>query len=152
MLKACVEARDGPTALEVIRRQAAEPREFQKGLPCSGEEGGEHSGGPPDRRCWCLAAEALGRAGMVKEVRCISDFVGALLCRICSCVSCYVGLVFTYFDCCVLAAQACIGGSIDGGVTPSIGQGGCSPELPLSSCLQAFECQVAVGACFPGVS
>lgn len=75
MLKACVGASDGPTALEVLRRQAAEPKklELQKwSSPASaGGKGGKRklSGGPPDRRCWCLAAEALGRAGMVEEVR-----------------------------------------------------------------------------------
>lgn len=70
VLKACVGARDGFTALEVIRRQAAEPKRAQ-GLtpPSKSGETGEVSGGPPDRRCWCLAAEALGRAGMVEEVR-----------------------------------------------------------------------------------
>lgn len=58
-------------ALEVIRRQAAEPRALKdEALAFSAGTGdGEASGGPPDRRCWCLAAEALGRAGMVKEVR-----------------------------------------------------------------------------------
>lgn len=71
VLKACVEANDGATALEVIRRQAAEPRAFHgEALAFSAGTGDrEASGGPPDRRCWCLAAEALGRSGMVKEVR-----------------------------------------------------------------------------------
>lgn len=53
---------DGATALEVIRRQSAEPQEVP---PSTGSK----SGGPPDRRCWCLAAEALGRAGMIEKVR-----------------------------------------------------------------------------------
>lgn len=69
MLKACVGSKDGATALEVIRRQAAEPRALQEALALSpGTGDGKASGGPPDRRCWCLAAEALGRAGMVKQV------------------------------------------------------------------------------------
>lgn len=63
-------AKDGYTALEVIRKQAAELKRPQDiTSPSTGGETGEVSGGPPDRRCWCLAAEALGRAGMVKEVR-----------------------------------------------------------------------------------
>lgn len=60
VLKACVGAGEGRTALEIIRRQAAEPYEALPG-------GRRKSGGPPDRRCWCLAAEALGREGLVKE-------------------------------------------------------------------------------------
>ncbi|CAM9166806.1 unnamed protein product [Ectocarpus sp. 12 AP-2014] len=71
VLKACVEVSDGRTALEVIGRQAAEPNALQKissAITTEGEgKGAELSGGPPDRRCWCLAAEALGRAGMIKE-------------------------------------------------------------------------------------
>lgn len=83
VLKACVEAGDGRTALEVVRRQAAEPQQLllqRLPVPSSpsstaalADEGGgvavEVSGGPPDRRCWSLAAEALGRAGMIEEVR-----------------------------------------------------------------------------------
>lgn len=72
VLKACVGVSDGRTALEVIGRQAAEPKALQQlsSAVTTGEEGkgAELSGGPPDRRCWCLAAEALGRAGMIKEV------------------------------------------------------------------------------------
>lgn len=76
-MKACVGASDGETALEVLRRQTAEPKQlsvssvssFAMSAATDGEEGRERvSGGPPDRRCWCLAAEALGRAGMVEEV------------------------------------------------------------------------------------
>ncbi|CBJ29786.1 conserved unknown protein [Ectocarpus siliculosus] len=71
VLKACVEVSDGRTALEVIGRQAAEPKALQKlssAITTEGEgKGTELSGGPPDRRCWCLAAEALGRAGMIQE-------------------------------------------------------------------------------------
>lgn len=74
VLKACVGVSDGRTALEVIGRQAAEPKALQKLSSAitagRGGKGKELSGGPPDRRCWCLAAEALGRAGMIKEVRC----------------------------------------------------------------------------------
>lgn len=76
VLRACVEVSDGRTALEVLRRQAAEPKQLllQNAPPSdavAAEQGGQRevSGGPPDRRCWSLAAEALGRAGMVKEVR-----------------------------------------------------------------------------------
>lgn len=72
VLKACVGAKDGLTAFDVIRRQVAEPKKLQEALSLSSAEEAEPSGGPPDRRCWCLAAEALGRAGMVKEVRRIS--------------------------------------------------------------------------------
>ncbi|CAM9440111.1 unnamed protein product [Laminaria digitata] len=68
VLKACVGAKDGYTALEMIRRQAAEPKRAQRLTSKSTiGEAGNVSGGPPDRRCWCLAAEALGRAGMVEE-------------------------------------------------------------------------------------
>lgn len=88
VLKACVGAKDGYTALETIRRQAAEPKRAQ-GLTSKSTigEAGNVSGGPPDRRCWCLAAEALGRAGMVEEVRfvlCLPPVVfyfALLLCR-----------------------------------------------------------------------
>lgn len=79
VLRACVEVSDGRTALQVLRRQAAEPKQLkhQNALPppssgalAAGQGGqSEISGGPPDRRCWSLAAEALGRAGMVEEVR-----------------------------------------------------------------------------------
>ncbi|CAM9971842.1 unnamed protein product [Scytosiphon promiscuus] len=71
VLKACVGAGDGITALEILRRQIAEPNNFSlSSAAAEGEEVWEGvSGGPPDRRCWCLAAEALGRAGMVEEVR-----------------------------------------------------------------------------------
>lgn len=85
VLKACVEAGDGKTALEIVHRQVAEPQQLLQLLqrlpvpssPSStaafalGEGGAavEVSGGPPDRRCWSLAAEALGRAGMIEEVR-----------------------------------------------------------------------------------
>lgn len=75
-------AKDGYTALEVIRRQAAEPKRAQGSLssPSKGGETGEVSGGPPDRRCWCLAAEALGRAGMVEEVRVVFVASRAVFC------------------------------------------------------------------------
>ena len=78
VLRACVEVNDGQTALQVLRRQAAEPERLQNAPPpprssdplIAGEgRRTEVSGGPPDRRCWSLAAEALGRAGMVEEVR-----------------------------------------------------------------------------------
>lgn len=78
VLRACVEVSDGRTALQVLERQAAEPKQLQGTSPSGaltarqGAQGGREasvSGGPPDRRCWSLAAEALGRAGMVEEVR-----------------------------------------------------------------------------------
>lgn len=74
MLRACVEVNDGQTALQVLGRQAAEPKQLQSAPPADAltvGQGGQRevSGGPPDRRCWSLAAEALGRAGMAEEVR-----------------------------------------------------------------------------------